>query len=570
MMFEAKNGAGSSLERQGSANEIKQFRRNITCELVLDSRGYFLSSVQTCRATHSRLRIAACPVQIPAAMMQAIRTRSQQSADASELQATPSEFLGPAPMPPSFDAQLWQESGSVEASTSSAVASASDALLSAEEAFVSALYSLVSTQTQQRSGLGLNASDRSTSLADLLQLLKEAASSSTQSNVVVELATNASGKSAAISKDSLNDVQTLVQQVSSTWTDIRAQSLARSLASLLSCLDRLNALCTLPSPNTPQRSPIASRSSSSIGQLPDTVYDTLKREARLLQDSRPELKQALSHDSGSSIPSSAFREVQQAEAELRWGRLDDLLAEVDALCRKPVEADAEPRASTSSVAMQPSTSASTILNYRLSQRKASKEYERSMSDYSISDLPIYSNDGVHTSPQPPQYHDDGVDVADEKTAHRAEPSRPSMSDEKMHYELDDLTSAIERLYVVSPQLANQRVHPNRQKSREMQLAKLGSAIERLSKGRLEDQRAQLPVASTSSVKVNKRRSMNAVEDRKELDSLIDSIGKAANRNMANQRVTMSPRQLNLLEGTRKTVLEASVCRCSSICLRPLI
>jgi hypothetical protein len=110
-----------------------------------------------------------------------------------------------------------------------------------------------------------------------------------------------------------------------------------------------------------------------------------------------------------------------------------------------------------------------------------------------------------------------------------------MQSEKMQRDLDSVSQAIERLYVVSPQLANQRVEPDRRVLRERQLAKLGNAIERLSQGRLDDQRAASLPATIYEPETQAERSRR---EREAVDKLIERIDKAASRTLADQRVEL--------------------------------
>ena len=68
---------------------------------------------------------------------------------------------------------------------------------------------------------------------------------------------------------------------------------------------------------------------------------------------------------------------------------------------------------------------------------------------------------------------------------------PPPAYEKTQYDLDNLFSAIERLSRVSPRLNNQRVDMTERQANELAAASIGKVVDRLSLGRMNDQRATL-------------------------------------------------------------------------------
>ena len=90
-------------------------------------------------------------------------------------------------------------------------------------------------------------------------------------------------------------------------------------------------------------------------------------------------------------------------------------------------------------------------------------------------------------------------------------------------DLDDLLSAIDRLSLVAPRLDNQRVGLSEDQVKEMAAITLGKTVERLSRGRMEDQRAPLPLKTKEQV----------------LQELVQQIQKSASRSLENQRVHLS-------------------------------
>ncbi|KAI9031638.1 hypothetical protein CLU79DRAFT_729465 [Phycomyces nitens] len=92
--------------------------------------------------------------------------------------------------------------------------------------------------------------------------------------------------------------------------------------------------------------------------------------------------------------------------------------------------------------------------------------------------------------------------------------------EKTQRELDNLLEAIDRLSSVAPRLNNQRVTLTERQANELAMATVSKAVERLSRGRLDDQRAHLP----------QRHDL--------LKDLVQQINKSAARTLDNQRVHM--------------------------------
>ncbi|KAL0085676.1 hypothetical protein J3Q64DRAFT_1744631 [Phycomyces blakesleeanus] len=101
-----------------------------------------------------------------------------------------------------------------------------------------------------------------------------------------------------------------------------------------------------------------------------------------------------------------------------------------------------------------------------------------------------------------------------------EKNKSSPLGEKTQRELDNLLEAIDRLSSVAPRLNNQRVTLTERQANELAMATVSKAVERLSRGRLDDQRAHLP----------QRHDL--------LKNLIHQINKSAARTLDNQRVHM--------------------------------
>lgn len=318
----------------------------------------------------------------------------------------------------------------------------------------------------------------------------------------------------------MEELQSRVAMIAPTLSATDSE-LATSLGSLLSCISRLLTLCRPSATSLADSQPILDAGASN-------VYATLERQTRELQTNRSQWSMR-----GTDVVGAA-RAVELAEREFLWGRVDDLSERVAVLCRTRAQAVAESHA--------PFHDASPT-RYSAGSTGAALDF------MPPGDLPHYDADGAHPG-LPPSYVDD-AGVGDSKAP--AEKSRTSEdgpgvairltspprkapvagSPDKMQLDLDSVSTAIERLYKVSPQLANQRVEPDRRRMRERQLAKLGNAIERLSMGRLDDQRAvACPVQEEGPAERQRRMK---VRDDTALDCLIEQIDRAASRTLADQR-----------------------------------
>lgn len=283
--------------------------------------------------------------------------------------------------------------------------------------------------------------------------------------------------------------------------------LARSLASLLSCIERLLAI-SRPHNSPALEFPTPTTTTTTEG----SVYANLEREARALKDAREGAEELV----------GAARDVERAERDLLWGRVDDLSERVGALCRERAQPDQPPEDAEK-------------------RAQWDRDHELVMpTTTDAHDLPRYSTDH-----HPPAYFDPTASDCDWEKPPLSPPAECSTSprqrqpsaaySDKMARDLESVSAAIERLYLVSPQLANQRVEPDRRLVRERQLATLGNAIERLSRGRLDDQRAApSPVLDTPKTKERLQRMHDA-----QLDKLIEQIDRAASRTLTDQRVDVN-------------------------------
>ncbi|KAH9060582.1 HECT-like ubiquitin-conjugating enzyme-binding-domain-containing protein [Lactarius vividus] len=255
-----------------------------------------------------------------------------------------------------------------------------------------------------------------------------------------------------------DDDATLLRELSDRL-DARSSSLrtrdaclAHALVTLLTDLNRLSALA-----------PPSSLVSTSTHGLDDSIpsfgnLDALTRQLSEFQSQR--------HDQ--SDAEGALPPVVAVERALLWVRVDENLETVLDLCR---------------------------------------QREEDRAHFSFSDPPQYDLLS-HGAELPPDYdHDQESIMSDTKTL-ASNSGRMSM-DEKMRLDLDAVTTAIDRLYRVAPQLHSQRVELKSSKLRQ-----------------LENARTQ--AASVSAGKQRER----------ELEHIVDMIGRASERKLVDQTVTL--------------------------------
>lgn len=230
----------------------------------------------------------------------------------------------------------------------------------------------------------------------------------------------------------------------------RDAQLVHALISLLADLNRLSVLDVSPHSRDV---PVWGHD----GSIPNTGnLDSLARQLSEFQ---------LQHHDQSD-PEGSLPPIIAVEKALLWVRIDETLETVLNLC-----------------------------HYRGEDR----------SRHSVSDPPQYdllSYDGE----LPPNYDPDPeLFGSDTKTI--ASLSYRMSIDEKMRLDLDEVTTAIDRLYRVAPQLHNQRVELNRSKLEELEIARA----------------AQAPLGK---------------QKERELEHIVDMIGRASERKLVQQTVIL--------------------------------
>ncbi|OCH86338.1 hypothetical protein OBBRIDRAFT_738197 [Obba rivulosa] len=235
-------------------------------------------------------------------------------------------------------------------------------------------------------------------------------------------------------------------------------ALARSLSSLVADAHRLADLHPSVPPGRTQ-----ARVSSWSGSPPDALGDPFVRLRRHLSDLR--LERA----------ASAEGDTSRAENALLWARIDTELERVAALCQARIDADTHTLVDADVASLPPEYDAG--------------GYDPFLAPAELDGLPAYP---------------------DEKNA----PARESVAldgvrDEKMRMDLEAVTRAIDRLYLVAPQLHDQRVELKDAKRAQMERAR----------------------------RAGKQREA-AGEETRELERMVELIGKAAGRTMLDQTVVL--------------------------------
>ncbi|OAX42316.1 hypothetical protein K503DRAFT_683559 [Rhizopogon vinicolor AM-OR11-026] len=255
---------------------------------------------------------------------------------------------------------------------------------------------------------------------------------------------------------------------------------AQVIVSLLLDLDQLPAT-PLPLDSPPQAS--SSTSPGLIAGQPAELLSTLKQQLFDLQLERKAKEDSL-------FPQSPVQIVQTA---LLWSKIDRQLETVAALCRDRADSRRSP---------------------------------------SLDHLPPHYYHADHDFETPPDY-DAEYRSTFEKSDVQPPQSMPSpnIPNEKLRMDFDSVTMAIEHLYLVAPQLHNQRV--------ELKSSKLAQ----MERARLEGPQAQSPTA--------KGKQKACDQDMRELDHMLELIGKASDRRMTDQSVVMDSRQVTRLEQAKQ-------------------
>ncbi|KAG9221776.1 hypothetical protein CCMSSC00406_0006719 [Pleurotus cornucopiae] len=252
--------------------------------------------------------------------------------------------------------------------------------------------------------------------------------------------------------------------------------LAQSLVSLLSNFHRLSRMQTGGHTIRPSSILMSHQSTSN-------PFDALRRQ---LSDFQVERLSSSHNDVWA--PRSGVSPVTAVESSLLWTRIDEELENVLAMCKERTDA----------------------ADHHLPPRYSYAEDEHD---------------------RPPDYDHEAF-VDDIKTRHSPEMltsgvhDKSRLLDEKMRLDLESVTMAIDRLYLVAPQLHNQRVELKSSKVKQLELAKQAGL-----KNSSSDQLASAP--SLSRIARGKQK-VDTSREVKDLENMLDLLGKASSRTMKDQ------------------------------------
>ena len=317
-------------------------------------------------------------------------------------------------------------------------------------------------------------------------------------------------------------VRELSERVDQLGLSGRDAELAKSLVSLLKHTTRLAQL--VPSGLSQSLSTGARLESAG---LDSDIYDTLSRQVQDLQLRRESLV--------TSAPLASRAEVVKVEQALLWTKIDGDLDTVLALCRERAAAP----------------------NPFLDQDHLPPDYHQH-NDH----LPEYQH-SEHLNVT----EKDAKDSASIMSAHTTTLGNLS---EKMRMDLESVTMAIDRLYMVAPQLHSQRVELKKSKLDQMERARragdLYASTSNVASGSRLASGSQSKVAS-GTVTPSGSRSKTAQgkgkgkskQDMEDLDNILDLLGKASTRRMDNQSVIMGGDGMGLRLEKAKQRDDAQVC-----------
>lgn len=284
----------------------------------------------------------------------------------------------------------------------------------------------------------------------------------------------------------IDELRSRIDGLTSSLSSSDAQ-LARVLVSLLSHFDRLSII---KSKILSSRASGPGRATWKSSEQPNSsadVFGMLKRQLCDLQVER---------QSKGDVVTPGTPPVLAVETSLIWTQIDEELETILSLCK---------------------------------ERNESLPPQYNSSDYEYDDIPPEYDYGTRNS----------VDSSDTKARSLLQPSiNLTTANEKMRLDLEAVTLAIDRLYLVAPQLHNQRVELKTSKLQEMEKARLAGK------------------SPKSAVPKGKQRE----RDVEELETIFDLIGKASERKMADQMVVLDGGMKSRLEKARqRDMAKASHC-----------
>ncbi|KAL5499110.1 hypothetical protein ACEPAH_1628 [Sanghuangporus vaninii] len=285
----------------------------------------------------------------------------------------------------------------------------------------------------------------------------------------------------------LGELQRRVEAMSHELLPLDSQ-LARALISLLA---HVNKLATIDSKLFNARAANVTSLETLTSRSHVDIYDQLSRQLLDLQHQRL--------DRTFDGPAQDTSPQRKVEIALLWSRIDQELETVSTLCRQRNEPPPSPYPDV----LPPEYEA-----YGRGDDEALLPPEYEYASYAQSEkekAPTYSHHQTQSS---------------------------DAANEKMRMDLDAVAMAIDRLYLVAPQLHNQRVELRKSKVDELERARLAGPssarnAERLSKGKEKE------------------------NDVRELERIIDLVGKASSRRMDDQSVELNPDMKTRIERSKQ-------------------
>jgi hypothetical protein len=324
-----------------------------------------------------------------------------------------------------------------------------------------------------------------------------------------------------------NELQERVNAVASTLNETDSQ-LARSLVSLLTHSHRLAQLqpdsLSLPTQSTEENADWES----------SNIYDTLDRQVSHLKARRADEEE---NSSDRNLLDENARE--RVERALLWNRIDEDLETVSRLCRQRIGA-VDPFADVQDDNLRTIGRDRTI-SFSLPPEYDPADFEPPEYQYRTS----YDYPPSFSEKEKDKRSLTLDDTASITNSIHQRSSTASTHDEKMRLDFEAITMAIDRLYLVAPQLHNQRVELRAKKREEMERAakaKSSSSRAKSSTPRGQRSRSGSGVASGDerlSGSGSGTKGKGKMKEADDFDSMLSLIGKASSRRMNDQAVVLS-------------------------------
>ncbi|KAL0577194.1 hypothetical protein V5O48_004792 [Marasmius crinis-equi] len=311
------------------------------------------------------------------------------------------------------------------------------------------------------------------STSSALQTLVSNLRSQTQDGSMMEVSSSQNDT------EMINELRSRVDDISSTLNPSDAD-LIRAVIMLLSHLNRLSIILNAP----PTPSPMVH--SHSYTSHTDNVFDTLKRQLSDFQVER------LTSGSQDVVPTGSTP-VVAVEATLLWSQIDEELETVVGMCRERTEQ--LPRFPADNLPPQYDAG----------------DYDEKLPDYDYDSRSLLSYEG-------------------EKSRSLAASSPVS---EKRRLDFEAVTMAIDRLYLVAPQLHNQRVELKSTKVAQMEKARKDGMQSAKTRGKQKERE----------------------DDVRDLEKMLELIGKASDRTLKDQSVILDGGMKSMMDRARKREIE---------------